>query len=48
MFEFKPEVISAALSLLTPDRANLMLLSPDHEGCCSLREEWFGTHYSVE
>ncbi|XP_048117608.1 nardilysin [Alosa alosa] len=48
MFEFKPEVISAALSLLTPDKANLMLLSPEHEGQCCLREKWFGTQYSIE
>ncbi|XP_056151210.1 nardilysin [Lampris incognitus] len=48
MFEFKPEVISEALSLLTPDKANLMLLSPEHEGHCPLREKWFGTHYSME
>uniref|UniRef100_A0A8C7S791 Nardilysin a (N-arginine dibasic convertase) n=1 Tax=Oncorhynchus mykiss TaxID=8022 RepID=A0A8C7S791_ONCMY len=48
MFQYSPEVISAALSLLTPDRANLLLLSPDHEGHCPLREKWFGTHYSVE
>uniref|UniRef100_UPI0037E8E4C8 nardilysin-like n=1 Tax=Semicossyphus pulcher TaxID=241346 RepID=UPI0037E8E4C8 len=48
MFEFKPEVISAALSLLTPEKANLMLLSPEHEGQCPLREKWFGTQYSVE
>ncbi|KAL3968725.1 cohesin complex subunit SCC1 [Sarotherodon galilaeus] len=48
MFEFNPEVISAALSLLTPEKANLMLLSPEHEGQCPLREKWFGTQYSVE
>nr|XP_046247004.1 nardilysin b [Scatophagus argus] len=48
MFEFDPQVISAALSLLTPDRANLMLLSPENEGCCPLREKWFGTCYSME
>uniref|UniRef100_A0A8C3G9U9 Nardilysin convertase n=1 Tax=Cyclopterus lumpus TaxID=8103 RepID=A0A8C3G9U9_CYCLU len=48
MFEFDPEVISGALSLLTPERANLMLLSPEHEGQCPLREKWFGTQYSVE
>ncbi|KAM3870963.1 nardilysin-like [Diretmus argenteus] len=48
MFEFNPEVISAALSLLTPEKANLMLLSPEHEGHCPLREKWFGTQYSVE
>ncbi|KAM8745435.1 nardilysin-like [Acanthopagrus schlegelii] len=48
MFEYNPEVISAALSLLTPDRANLLLLSPENEGHCSLREKWFGTCYSME
>uniref|UniRef100_A0A3P8ZQ31 Nardilysin a (N-arginine dibasic convertase) n=1 Tax=Esox lucius TaxID=8010 RepID=A0A3P8ZQ31_ESOLU len=48
MFQYSPEVITAALSLLTPDRSNLLLLSPEHEGHCPLREKWFGTHYSVE
>ncbi|XP_054652769.1 nardilysin-like [Dunckerocampus dactyliophorus] len=48
MFEFSPEVIGAVLSLLTPEKANLMLLSPEHEGQCPLREKWFGTQYSVE
>ncbi|KAI1891902.1 hypothetical protein AGOR_G00148500 [Albula goreensis] len=48
MFEYDPEVISAALSLLCPERANLQLLSPEHEGKCELKEKWFGTQYSVE
>uniref|UniRef100_A0A673N156 Nardilysin-like n=1 Tax=Sinocyclocheilus rhinocerous TaxID=307959 RepID=A0A673N156_9TELE len=48
MFEFKPEVISVALNLLTPEKANLLLLSPEHEGQCPLREKWFGTQYSEE
>ncbi|XP_051556043.1 nardilysin-like [Myxocyprinus asiaticus] len=48
MFEFKPEVISAPLNLLTPEKANLLLLSPEHEGQCPLKEKWFGTQYSVE
>ncbi|KAL3047028.1 hypothetical protein OYC64_021285 [Pagothenia borchgrevinki] len=48
MFEFDQEVISAALSLLTPDKANLLLLSPENEGHCQLREKWFGTCYSKE
>ncbi|XP_070816249.1 nardilysin b [Chaetodon trifascialis] len=48
MFEYEPQVISAALSLLTPDRANLLLLSPENEGHCPLREKWFGTCYSME
>ncbi|KAM3876483.1 nardilysin b [Diretmus argenteus] len=48
MFDYDPQVIGAALSLLTPDRANLLLLSPENEGHCCLREKWFGTSYSVE
>uniref|UniRef100_A0A7N5ZUY1 Nardilysin a (N-arginine dibasic convertase) n=1 Tax=Anabas testudineus TaxID=64144 RepID=A0A7N5ZUY1_ANATE len=44
----KESVISAALSLLTPERANLLLLSPENEGHCPLREKWFGTCYSVD
>uniref|UniRef100_G3NHC1 Nardilysin convertase n=1 Tax=Gasterosteus aculeatus aculeatus TaxID=481459 RepID=G3NHC1_GASAC len=48
MFEFDPEVISAALSQLTPGRANLLLLSPENEGQCPLREKWFGTSYNKE
>uniref|UniRef100_A0A665VGD9 Nardilysin-like n=1 Tax=Echeneis naucrates TaxID=173247 RepID=A0A665VGD9_ECHNA len=39
MFEYDPQVISAALALLTPDRANLLLLSPENEGHCPLREK---------
>lgn len=41
-------MISVALKLLTPEKANLLLLSPEHEGQCPLREKWFGTQYSVE
>ncbi|KAJ0063061.1 hypothetical protein NL108_010675 [Boleophthalmus pectinirostris] len=47
-FHYQEQVINGALSLLTPDRANMMLLSPEHEGRCPLREKWFGTQYSVE
>lgn len=42
------QVISAALSQLTPGRANLLLLSPENEGQCPLREKWFGTSYNKE
>ncbi|KAM9762685.1 LOW QUALITY PROTEIN: nardilysin b [Menidia menidia] len=48
MFEYDPEVIGAVLSLLTPERANLLLLSPENEGRCPLREKWFGSSYSCE
>lgn len=37
-----------ALALLTPERANLLLLSPEHEGHCAHKEKWFGTNYSIE
>uniref|UniRef100_UPI00398EE6D8 nardilysin-like n=1 Tax=Pristiophorus japonicus TaxID=55135 RepID=UPI00398EE6D8 len=48
LFEYKPEVIAAAFSLLTPQKANLTLLSPNNEGNCNLTEQWFGTSYDVE
>ncbi|XP_037553696.1 nardilysin b [Nematolebias whitei] len=48
MFEYDPQVISAALTQLTPHRANLLLLSPENEGLCPLREKWFGTSYSCQ
>ncbi|XP_067893239.1 nardilysin-like isoform X1 [Heterodontus francisci] len=48
LFEYKPEVIAAAFSLLTPQKANLILLSPNNEGKCTLTERWFGTSYDVE
>uniref|UniRef100_A0A672Q6A6 Nardilysin convertase n=1 Tax=Sinocyclocheilus grahami TaxID=75366 RepID=A0A672Q6A6_SINGR len=47
-YEVAHLVISVALHLLTPKKANLLLLSPEHEGQCPLREKWFGTQYSVE
>ncbi|KAJ7400401.1 Nardilysin [Pitangus sulphuratus] len=48
LFEYKPEIIAAALEQLSPQRANLVLLSAANEGQCHLREKWFGTQYSVE
>ncbi|XP_072919120.1 nardilysin [Hemitrygon akajei] len=48
LFEYKPEVIAAAISQLTPQKANLILLSPKNGGKCTLTERWFGTSYSVE
>ncbi|KAL2089661.1 hypothetical protein ACEWY4_014349 [Coilia grayii] len=48
MFDYDPEVISAALVLMTPDKANLILLSPEHENQWDSKEKWFGAQYSVE
>ncbi|XP_069498305.1 nardilysin [Ambystoma mexicanum] len=48
LFEYKPEVIADALNRLTPNKANLLLLSPENEGKCHLKEKWFGTQYDIE
>ncbi|KAF4797184.1 nardilysin, N-arginine dibasic convertase, NRD convertase 1 [Turdus rufiventris] len=48
LFEYKPEIIADALSQLSPQRANLVLLSAANEGQCDLKEKWFGTQYSME
>uniref|UniRef100_A0A8C5U079 Nardilysin convertase n=1 Tax=Malurus cyaneus samueli TaxID=2593467 RepID=A0A8C5U079_9PASS len=48
LFEYKPEIIADALSQLSPQRANLVLLSAANEGQCHLKEKWFGTQYSME
>uniref|UniRef100_A0A8C0HLW4 Nardilysin convertase n=1 Tax=Buteo japonicus TaxID=224669 RepID=A0A8C0HLW4_9AVES len=48
LFEYKPEIIADALNQLSPQRANLVLLSAANEGQCHLKERWFGTQYSVE
>uniref|UniRef100_A0A8C9MSF6 Nardilysin convertase n=1 Tax=Serinus canaria TaxID=9135 RepID=A0A8C9MSF6_SERCA len=48
LFEYKPEIIADALDQLSPQRANLVLLSAANEGQCHLKEKWFGTQYSME
>ncbi|KAM4022595.1 nardilysin [Anomaloglossus baeobatrachus] len=48
LFEYSPDVIAEALRVLTPERANLLLLSPDNEGKCNMKEKWFGTQYNIE
>ncbi|KAM8931011.1 nardilysin [Pelodytes ibericus] len=48
LFDYSPEIISEALDTLTPQKANLLLLSPSNEGKCDLKEKWFGTQYSTE
>ncbi|KAM4721771.1 nardilysin [Rhinophrynus dorsalis] len=48
LFEYNPEVIAEALNSLTPQKANLLILSPANEGKCDLKEKWFGTQYSTE
>lgn len=48
LFEYKPEIIADALNQLSPQRANLVLLSAANEGQCHLKERWFGTQYSME
>ncbi|XP_031430803.1 nardilysin b [Clupea harengus] len=48
MFDYDPEVINAALAFMTPEKANLILLSPEHENQCHMKEKWFGAQYSGE
>ncbi|KAG9483024.1 hypothetical protein GDO78_009125 [Eleutherodactylus coqui] len=48
LFDYNPDVIADALRELTPEKANLLLLSPDNEGKCNLKEKWFGTQYNIE
>ncbi|XP_069594014.1 nardilysin [Ranitomeya imitator] len=48
LFEYNPDVIAEALRGLTPEKANLLLLSPDNEGKCPMKEKWFGTQYNIE
>uniref|UniRef100_A0A8B9PMJ1 Nardilysin n=1 Tax=Apteryx owenii TaxID=8824 RepID=A0A8B9PMJ1_APTOW len=47
-FHYQEQIIADALNQLTPQRANLVLLSAANEGQCHLKEKWFGTQYSVE
>lgn len=42
------QVISAALALMTPEKANLLLLSPEHENLWDMKEKWFGAQYTTE
>ncbi|KAM4641458.1 nardilysin [Discoglossus pictus] len=48
LFEYNPEVIADVLGALTPQKANLLLLSPANEGQCDQKEKWFGTQYKME
>ncbi|XP_075038182.1 nardilysin [Mixophyes fleayi] len=48
LFEYSPDIIADALRDLTPEKANLLLLSPTNEGKCDMKEKWFGTQYSIE
>ncbi|XP_056388223.1 nardilysin [Hyla sarda] len=48
LFEYSPDIIADALRPLTPEKVNLLLLSPENEGKCNLKEKWFGTQYNIE
>ncbi|XP_035698812.1 nardilysin-like [Branchiostoma floridae] len=41
------QVLAEAQNLLTPDRASLLLVSPQFKGDCHLKEPWFDTPYCV-
>ncbi len=48
VYQYDPDTITSFLSLLTPDRANVMTLSPSYTDQCRLKERWFGTRYCAE
>ncbi|XP_077981898.1 nardilysin-like [Glandiceps talaboti] len=48
MFEYNEQVIANVTNMLTPETANIMLLSKKHEGKCEEVEPWYQTKYSVE
>uniref|UniRef100_S4RDH1 Nardilysin b (N-arginine dibasic convertase) n=1 Tax=Petromyzon marinus TaxID=7757 RepID=S4RDH1_PETMA len=49
LMDYQPEVIAAATDLMTPGRANLLLLSPNHAARSDhVTEGRFNTRYSVE
>ncbi|XP_034278073.1 nardilysin-like [Pantherophis guttatus] len=47
LMEYNAEIIADALNHLTPEKVNIFLLSPSHEGQCSKKEKWFGTQYCM-
>ncbi|XP_078657543.1 nardilysin-like isoform X2 [Branchiostoma floridae x Branchiostoma belcheri] len=47
MFQYDEQVLAEAQNLLTPDRASLLLVSPQFTADCQLRELWFETPYCV-
>ncbi|XP_013923143.1 PREDICTED: nardilysin-like [Thamnophis sirtalis] len=47
LIEYNAEIIADALNHLTPEKVNIFLLSPSHEGQCSKKEKWFGAQYCM-
>jgi secreted Zn-dependent insulinase-like peptidase len=45
--DWRPDEITALLDLLTPRRAIVVHLSPQHAAAANLHEPWYGTAYSV-
>ncbi|XP_065906248.1 nardilysin-like [Dysidea avara] len=48
LFDYQPEVIKRAQDMLTPETANIVLMSPRVSGECTLQEPWFGASYCVQ
>ncbi len=48
LYEYEPATITTVLSHFTPDRVNIITLSPTYTAQCRLKERWFGTRYCVE
>jgi len=47
-YSYNPGAIASLLTQLSPDKANIMILSPANKQLCTIKEKWFGTSYSVE
>ncbi|XP_063156335.1 nardilysin-like [Candoia aspera] len=45
--DYNANVIADALNHLIPQKVNIFLLSPSHEGQCTKKEKWFGTRYCM-
>ncbi len=48
LYEYEPATITTVLSHFTPDRVNIITLSPTYTAQCRLKERWFGTRHCVE
>ncbi|KAL5486683.1 hypothetical protein EMCRGX_G019194 [Ephydatia muelleri] len=48
MFQYDHQSIAAVQDLLTPERANIVLVSKTFAPLCDRKEQWFGTKFSSE
>ncbi|XP_064631223.1 insulin-degrading enzyme-like isoform X2 [Lineus longissimus] len=48
LYEFKPELVTMLLEKLTPENIRIAVIGKKFEGETKLKEEWYGTEYSME